>query len=236
MTTHEPESASELSGRRFFAASMLANMVLVIVFNAFANAYLGRSPETAILTLFLWPHAFALGLAYAVASRGLMSVRVLVVLVGLTAPYLAVSIAPLMAPVVSRNNSQPKESRDQVTQRHMEFLQNYMGEPRSVIFVSLPYIVVEGGYSLALVSLRIPRENLDSATIDLKARLLGRKITATLPPDYLVSYKPDMRNVVTSTYARGKARSFGDVPAVIALDGVDVIKEIDHRWGRAKVR
>ena len=102
--------------------------------------------------------------------------------------------------------------------------------------MSLPYIVVEGGYSLALVGLRIPRENLDSATSDLKARLMGRRITATFPPEYVVSYKPDMRNGVTSPYARGEARSFGDAPAVFDLDGVDVIKEINHRWGRAKVR
>jgi hypothetical protein len=163
-------------------------------------------------------------------------VRVLVVLVGLAAPYLAGSIAPLMRPLASRIQALPVESRNREKREHLEFLQTYMSEGRSVIFVSSPYVVVEGGYSLALFGLRIPREKSDAARSDLEARLTGRKITATFPPEFMLGYNPNTRNAVTSPYARGKARRFGDAPALVDLDGAAVIPEMNRRWARPKVR
>lgn len=223
--------------RRVAAAVILTILALVIVADAVIFQYFGPGPEAVIFGLFLfWPVAAGCGLAYALVSEGRTVVRVLVLLMGLAGPYIAMYIAPVTAPLSLQIREHQSCERTRLAERHVAFLQEYMSAPRSVIFVSDPFVVVEGGYSLELCDERVRPENRRAVGTYLATHLLGREVTATLPPDVLSRYNPNTRRGVTDPYAQGPSQGFGDAPAVVLLDGTSVSQEINSRWGYATHR
>jgi len=230
---NEAETAAGTAprGRGGAAKAALLGLVCVIVADAVLIGFLRRGPEAAIVSLAVWPVGIGCGLAYALLSRGRVFLRMLAIPVGLATPFLAVAIVPATAPVVEGLEGYLRHAKARREERHLAFLESYLSEPRQVIFVRYPFVVVEGGYSLQLHGVEVRLENLDAVADYLDSHVLGKQVTATFPADFLDRYHANTRRGSTDPYARGAARSYGDAPAVVVVDGVHLNREIARRWG-----
>jgi hypothetical protein len=213
------------------AKAALLGLVGVIGVDAVLIGFLRHGPEAAILSLGLWPVGIGCGVAYALLSRGRLFLRVVAILIGLAMPYVAVAIVPTTAPVVEGLEGLLRHSKARREERHLAFLESYLSEPRQVIFVHFPYVVVKGGYSLLLLGVSVRPENIDAVAEYLESSVLGRNATATFPDDFLDRYHSNTRCGTTDPYARGAARGYGDAPAMVVVDGVHLNREIARRWG-----
>lgn len=226
MNASEPLSPSVRHARHVVAAVFLGLLVLLLLFAAFVFARFG-GPEMILFTLFIWPLGVIFGLGHALVSPGRLPPRVLVVLAGLATPFLASELRDFAVAAGSsfRRGNVPPEVRAELS------LRKYMETPRRVIFVSFPYVVVEGGYSLLLDYVEVRPENTDAVRDYLETEILGHSIRAELSSESLHQYLAGARNPVTAPYAQGPSATYGDVPATITIDGVIVNFEIDRRWG-----
>lgn len=226
MATPEPLSPSVRHARHVVAAVFLGFLVLLILFATWVLTK-DRGPEILLFTMFIWPLGIMFGLGHALISPGRMPLRVLVVLVGLTTPILTAQLADFLTR--AENARRSRDASPEV--RAQMFLCEYMEKPRRVIFVDFPYVVVEDGYSLFLDGVEVRPENMDAVRHYLETEVLGRSVRAELSTDSLQPYHAGVRSPVTSPYAQGPSKDFGDAPATIAVDDVIVNFEINTRWG-----
>ena len=222
--------------RRGASLIALVSLVLAILVESVLTAWLNRGIEAALLTVVFWPLCILLGAVFAVASRGSLAVRGLVILVGLAGPFIAVGILPVTTPLAEALEVSRLDASDRREERQLAFLQEYLSGPREVIFVRYPFVVVEGGFSLKLDGVSVPAENIDAVHEFLETTLKGRAVTATFPQDFLDRYSANTRRGTTDPYRRGPSRDFGDARALVSVDGMLLNQEIVRRWGHRKIR
>lgn len=232
MTRFERAAALLRGIRRTVATASLSLLVLVIVGSAWI---LELYDVEWIAGLFfgplVWLLAVLCGIAHAIAGRKLV-LRVLAVGVGLAAPWLAEQIMPTIGAIDAQIERSRVEAASREKEQHLAFLQEYLSEPRKVIFERYPYVVVEGGYSLLLDDIWIAQANPDSVEGSLASLLAGRKVTAAFPADFLKRYRVDVRRKVTDGFRTDRSRHYGDAPAKVSVDGVSVNSTLNARWGR----
>jgi hypothetical protein len=233
MINPQPAPATGRRLRHYVANAVFAGLVLVIVGYAVIGEELQHGLEMFFITFMLWPLMLALGVAYAVISPGSRFVRALVVLVGLVGPVVPSLVHDAVDEVVNPINAAIEQRRcarkAEREERHLAFLQKYMSEPRAVVFVSLPYVVVEGGYSLALHDVQVPDGSRERLAPYFKGLLAGRRVTATFPPNFLAHYNSGIRSRATVEYARGPSQDYGDAMAIISVGGMNVNREITRK-------
>jgi hypothetical protein len=212
----------------------LGLLAATIVVLSVVIEFLGRGPETIVVVVLFWPLAAACAVGYAAWGRGGLAVKAAVLLVGAASPFIAVWIIPATAPVAAALRGARHASFARSKEHHLAFLRKHLSEPRDVVFVQYPFVVVEGGYSLEVRDVSVPAENLDAVRDYFRTTLAGKAVTATFPEDFADHYTPNMRSGVTDPYLSGRSRGYGDAPAFIRVDGFLVNREILRRWGHAR--
>jgi len=182
----------------------------------------------------LWPVAFLSAMGFRGAARISGRRRQLFMAVGFLTPVLAFAVRPATGPILGFLDRQGERAQEMNRVEQWEFLQSRMSSPQRVIHVALPFVVVEGGFGLELYGVTVTRENSAAAQSYLEHRLSGKAVTAILPQSMFDRYNPGLRRGTTAPFRKGESRKFGDVRAVVFVDGAMVNDELVERFGNGK--